>query len=71
MNLVSKRVTIYLVMGVALLIIILVLRPAWKRMVTADQTKNLHSVGSLETVFPIEHLSLYGCRDSLGSVGRN
>ena len=54
MNLVSKRVTIYLVIGAALLIIILALRPIWKRMVTADQTKNLHSVGSLETVLPAD-----------------
>ena len=47
MNLVSKRVTIYLVIGAALLIVIVLSRPAWKRMVTAEQTKNLHSVDSL------------------------
>ena len=54
MNPVSKRVVVYLVIGAGLLIIILVLRPAWKRMVTAEQTKNLHSVGRLDAVFPAD-----------------
>ncbi len=52
MNTVSKRVVIYLVVGAALLIVIVLLRPTWKRSVTAEQTKNFHSVGSLEAVSP-------------------